>query len=91
MARDNGYDYLFSRTTMIEHHLRYNHYPPITSSNAVDIALQAIYLCEQERDDEPVQISGQYVHAGGGHGEVVTAGEIVEGWHLSEFIELDNE
>jgi hypothetical protein len=80
---------MFPRSTMIEHHLRYNHYPPITTPGAVDIAIQAIELCEQGLDDNEIVIEGRGRVVAPDSSEPVTATEIVEHWHLEGFLELD--
>ncbi len=67
---------MFSRRTMLEHHLRYNHYPPISVSFA-DVAEQAIDACEFGDDERKITMP---------NGVTLHAHEIVEQLHLDSFL-----
>jgi hypothetical protein len=73
---------MFSRTVMLEHHLRYNHFPPL-STELVEYAESAIDACNEGDWDREITLIGPQGVA------IVRAGDLVEGLHLDCFIEGD--
>lgn len=63
---------------MLEHHLCFNHFPPI-SNVFVPVAERAIELANADEWDEEIEMP---------NGVVLTAGEIVDQLHLMDFVEL---
>jgi len=63
---------------MLEHHLCFNHFPPV-SNVFVPVAERAIELANEEQWDELIAMP---------NGVVLSVGEIVDQLHLIDFVEL---
>lgn len=61
----------------LENHLQYNHFPPV-SLDFVEIAERAIDACNAEDFHRPIDLP---------NGRCLTAIDIVEGLHLTDYIE----
>jgi hypothetical protein len=74
-----------SRSQSLSHHLQYNHYPPIDlrwvpiCEKAIDIAVTAAV-----EGDEGVSIDPSVLRVEVGQGK--TAGEVLDGLHLWDFV-----
>jgi hypothetical protein len=74
---------MFDRSTMLRHHLQYNHYPPLPAS-LVEPCEAALEACEADEGGKLIELPADYVA-----GLEVAAAAIVEAFHLDDF--LDNE
>ena len=61
---------------MLQHHLCFNHYPPV-SSVFVPIAERAIELADEDQWDELIELP---------NGSSLSVGEIVDQLHLTTFV-----
>lgn len=68
---------MFPKSTMLENHLRYNHFPPV-GYEWIGPAQAAITAVEEDDPYRPIDVPG---------GGTMKAGYIVEGLHLEGFIE----
>lgn len=82
---------MFSRSTMLEHHLRYNHFPPVPTG-VLPFAEAALEMAADERWDDVVTMP----HGEDGEGTAtltrpdgreVTVRELIEELHLDCFLE----
>jgi hypothetical protein len=73
---------MFSRTTMLHHHLVYNHYPPLPEK-WVSAAEEAIDAYNDGEPDRLIQLPGTDTS--------FYASTLVEDWHLDEFIQYEED
>ncbi len=71
------YTEMFSQDTLLYHHLRYNHYPPINDI-FFDAAQEAITLANAGKWNTKITLP---------HGVKETVSKIVEGMYLESFID----